>query len=130
LPVTFRGGFDRSRTADVYSEFDVLVVPSLWSENSPLVIHEAFMAGVPVVGSRQGGIPGLVNDGVNGRLYDAFSATELARILGELIDDRSLVERFAAHLPPVKSIAQDADEWNALYQRLVARTPQLEFSST
>ena len=36
---------------------DVLVVPSLWLENSPLVIHEAFQAGVAVVGRRIGGIP-------------------------------------------------------------------------
>src|SRR4030095_13264616 len=36
--------------------FDLLVVPSIWEENSPLVIREAFAAGVPVVASRIGGI--------------------------------------------------------------------------
>ena len=59
LPVRFMGAFDRERTADVYAQIDVLVVPSLWLENSPLVIHEAFMAGVPVVGARIGGIADL-----------------------------------------------------------------------
>ena len=54
----FTGAFDRERVAEVYAQIDVLVVPSLWLENSPLVIHEAFMAGVPVVGARIGGIAG------------------------------------------------------------------------
>ncbi len=73
LPVRFMGPFDQDRAQDVYSQIDVLVVPSLWPENSPLVIHEAFMAGVPIVGARQGGIPELVSDGVNGLIYDAYS---------------------------------------------------------
>src|SRR5262249_1399492 len=70
LPVDFMGGFAREQTAAVYDQIDVLVVPSLWLENSPLVIHEAFMAGIPVVGARIGGIADLVEDGVSGLLYD------------------------------------------------------------
>src|SRR3954452_24927253 len=62
LPVTFTGRFDRADAAEIYGALDVLVVPSLWPENSPLVIHEAFMAGVAVVAARAGGIPGLVAD--------------------------------------------------------------------
>ena len=49
----------------------------LWPENSPLVIHEAFMHRVPVVAARVGGIPELVLDGENGLLYDAFDAESL-----------------------------------------------------
>ena len=65
------GAFRRPRSiaqddpARVTVGIDVLVVPSLWLENSPLVIHEAFMHGVAVVGSRLGGIPGLIDDGVS-----------------------------------------------------------------
>ncbi len=61
LPVQFRGAFHNGQGAEVYRRFDLLVVPSLWPENSPLVIHEAFMAGVPVVAARIGGIPELVD---------------------------------------------------------------------
>ena len=53
-------------------EIDVLVVASLWPENSPLVIHEAWMAGVPVVGAEMGGVADLVSDGRDGLLYDGF----------------------------------------------------------
>src|SRR5439155_3810422 len=118
VPVTFHGGFDRANVAEVYDALDVLVVPSLWPENSPLVIHEAFMHGVTVVGSRTGGIPGLVVDGVNGLLADAFSSESLRRALQRLISDPGLRARLAADAPPVKTIAEDAAEWDARYARL------------
>jgi glycosyltransferase involved in cell wall biosynthesis len=117
-PVRFAGGFDHQRTRDVYGEIDVLVVPSLWPENSPLVIHEAFMAGVPVVGSRQGGIPELVTHEKNGLIYDAYSVVALRAALQRLIDQPELLRRFAAELPAVKSIEQDAEEWEARYREV------------
>ena len=118
LPVQFMGAFDRERTADVYAQIDVLVVPSLWLENSPLVIHEAFMAGIPVVGARIGGIAGLVDDGRTGVLYEPTSAGELAGVLRQLIADperlRALTE-LARTVPHVKSIGDDAREWEETY---------------
>lgn len=119
LPVRFMGGFERSRTREVYGQIDVLVVPSLWPENSPLVIHEAFMAGIPVIGARQGGIPELVTHGEHGLIYDAFSAADLRAALARVLNEPGLLERFARNLPAVKSIEQDAEEWDRRYQGLV-----------
>lgn len=118
LPVRFMGGFAADDAARVYAQMDVLVVPSLWLENSPLVIHEAFMAGVPVVGARMGGIADLVSDGRNGRLYEATSAGELAAVLQAVVDTRSVLSDWARALPPVKSIEDDADAWEAIYREL------------
>jgi glycosyltransferase involved in cell wall biosynthesis len=109
--------------ASVYDSLDVLVVPSLWPENSPLVIHEAFLRGVAVVAARIGGIPGLVTEGVNGLLYDPFDPGALAEALQRLVDDRTLVGRLVAAAPPVKSIADDASEWESRYERLSRRVP-------
>jgi glycosyltransferase involved in cell wall biosynthesis len=118
LPAVFHGGFDRARTADVYAGLDVLVVPSIWLENSPLVIHEAFQAGVPVIGSRIGGTADLIADGCNGRLYDPASPAALASILQSAIDDRQLLTTWAARLPAVKSIEDDAREWERVYEEV------------
>jgi glycosyltransferase involved in cell wall biosynthesis len=124
LPVAFMGPFSHRRSADAYSQIDVLVVPSLWMENSPLVIHEAFMAGVPVVAARIGGIPDLVADGINGLLYDPRSPDELRTILRNLIDAPDRLTALAGARPPVKSVADDAREWEAIYARAVeARRP-------
>ena len=119
LPIEFRGGFPPERAADVYAQLDVLVVPSLWLENSPLVIHEAFMAGVPVVGARIGGIADLVVDGRTGLLYTPESAGDLARALRAIVDDRALLDRFRRALPAVKSIAADGEEWERIYSSVV-----------
>ncbi|HTH00149.1 MAG TPA: glycosyltransferase family 4 protein [Vicinamibacterales bacterium] len=119
LPVVFQDGFDRERVSDVYNNLDVLVVPSLWPENSPLVIHEAFMHHVAVVGARVGGIPELVTEEINGFLYDPFDSDSLAASLQRLIDDRELVETLARRVPAVKSIEQDAREWEQRYRRVL-----------
>jgi glycosyltransferase involved in cell wall biosynthesis len=121
LPVRFMGGFERPDAANVYAGIDVLIVPSLWLENSPLVIHEAFISGVPVIGSRIGGIPGLVNDGVNGLLVDAGSDASLAAAMRALIDSPSRIRQLASGAPRVKSIGDDAAFWTALYADVGAR---------
>jgi glycosyltransferase involved in cell wall biosynthesis len=119
-PVRFAGGFDRDRVHDIYRHIDVLVVPSLWPENSPLVIHEAFMHRLPVVAARAGGIPELVQHQVNGLLYEAFSVSALRAALQRLLDDRVLVDTLGTRAPAVKSIAQDAREWHERYQQVCA----------
>lgn len=119
-PIRFMNAFTRDQTAAIYEQIDVLVVPSLWLENSPLVIHEAYMAGVPVVGSRIGGIADLVADGSNGSLYEPTSSRELTAALQALIDDPDRLEHFRRTLPRVKTIAEDAREWEAAYRTVTA----------
>ena len=121
LPVRFLGRFESDRRAEVYARLDVLVVPSLWPENSPLVVHEAFQAGLPVVAARMGGIAELVADGRSGLLYDATSAADLARCLRSLLHDRTLLARLARDVPPLKSIGEDAAAWEGRYRSLLAR---------
>jgi glycosyltransferase involved in cell wall biosynthesis len=121
LPVRFEGAFDRDRTAEVFASIDVLVVPSIWLENSPLVIHEAFMAGVPVVGARIGGIADLVTHETNGLLYEPRSTASLTNALKRLIDDRQLLDAFARRLPAVTSMETHAREWEAIYTELLRR---------
>lgn len=122
LPVRFMGAFARDAVAEAYAQIDVLVVPSLWLENSPLVIHEAFMAGAAVVAARIGGIAGLIDDGVSGILYDPASPDDLRAVLRRLVDDPAEVQRIARSAPRVKQIVEDAARWDSLYDE-VARTP-------
>jgi glycosyltransferase involved in cell wall biosynthesis len=120
-PVRFVGGFSAGGAASAMADLDVLVVPSIWLENSPLVIHEAFMAGLYVVGANTGGIPGLLGGGRHGRLYDANSPDGLAGVLADLARDPDRVRQMGAAAPPVKSIDEDAREWEARYEDVIAR---------
>jgi len=119
LPVRFCGSFDNRDGAAIYDRFDLLVVPSLWPENSPLVIHEAFMAGVPVVAARTGGIQELIADGVNGVLYDSPSPAALADALVTLLNQPERITQMANRLPTVKTIEADAMDWERRYETLL-----------
>ena len=68
--VTFLGEADTSEVPDLLRAACAVVVPSRWYEGQPRVILEAFAAGVPVLASRIGGLPELIEEGVNGRLVD------------------------------------------------------------
>lgn len=71
---------------------DILVLPSL-QETFGMVLLEGMAGGVPVVGSRTGGIPEVIDEGKNGRLFAPGDAVELAAILDELLHDPALAKR-------------------------------------
>lgn len=119
LPVRFMGPFDHDEVADALADVDVLAVPSRWLENSPLVIHEAFMAGVPVIGAAIGGIGDLIDGG--GLLVPPDDAGALAAAIGSLIEAPGRLDALRARIPAVKSLDEDARDWIARYAAAVAR---------
>jgi len=73
--------------ADFFRHVDVLVVPSLWHEPFGMVIVEAFARGIPVLASRRGGIPEIVEDGRTGWLFDPDEPGSLRERLEALLRD-------------------------------------------
>ncbi len=69
-----------------------VIVPSSWPENCPMIILEALRAGVPVVATRIGGIPELVEDGVTGILIKPSDPAGLANAIVKACTDASLRE--------------------------------------
>lgn len=72
------------QVVETIQKYDALVVPSVWLETGPLVVLEAFAAGVPVIGSRLGGIAEMVRDGVDGLLFHPGNPADLAEKLDQL----------------------------------------------
>ncbi len=116
--IEFCGRFENNEIAQILGETDVLVVPSIWYENSPITIHEAFLAQVPVVTSRFGGMADLVEDGVNGLLFEVGNAEDLRRCLQAFVDNPDLVIRLRPDPSSVKSIEKDGLEMERLYRSL------------
>lgn len=81
---------------DVFCHVDAIVVPSIWSENAPLVISEALHARVPVVASDAAGMAELVSDGVNGFLFAHRSAASLAGAMHRVLADPAAAARLGA----------------------------------
>lgn len=67
-----------------------VIVPSEWYENNPLTIIEAYANGKPVIGSKIGGIPEIIDDGNTGYLFEMKSVQELSNkiSIAENIDDK------------------------------------------
>jgi len=101
--------------------FDVLAVPSQWLETGPLVVLEAFAAGVPVIGSSLGGIRELVRDEVNGLLVAPDSVHAWAQALLRLATEDGLIERLASGVCPPRHIDDVADDMASLYANLALR---------
>ncbi|HQB30903.1 MAG TPA: glycosyltransferase [Syntrophales bacterium] len=118
--VRFCGTFPGERTGEVLGGMDVLVVPSLWHENSPLVILEAQRAGVPVIASRVGGTSELIREGENGFLFERGDDGELSRILERLCRDGDLVGRLSRNAPAPRTMESYAGEIEGIYRALAS----------
>ena len=99
--VTFLGQVPHNEIPTLFQEAQVFVIPSIEDENGDteglgLVTLEAAACGLPVVGSRVGGIPDVIEDGVNGFLVNQKNANELADRLEQLLNDEELRNKLGA----------------------------------
>ena len=78
---------------EVFDRCDAIVVPSIWAENSPLVIHEALQARVPVITADYGGMAEYVHHEENGLLFSHRDPASLAVQMQRLADDPALAGR-------------------------------------
>jgi glycosyltransferase involved in cell wall biosynthesis len=104
--------------------FDVLCLPSRW-EGLGLVLVEAMLLGVPVIGSRSGAIPDVLGHGRYGLLFDTDDASDLARALRQARGDeagmRSRADRARGYARERFSVAAMAERTEAVYDRVLER---------
>ena len=118
--IEFRGAYQHAAVYDILSALDVIVVPSVWYENSPFVIQEAQSAHVPVVASRLGGMRELVIDEQDGLLFEPGDATDLARQLGRLTQTPDLLGRLRPDGTTVRPADDEMKELSQHYRRLTS----------
>jgi glycosyltransferase involved in cell wall biosynthesis len=109
-----------AQVPQLLAEADVLVVPSVWYENSPLTLHEAFLAGLPVIASDHGGLREFVQHEVNGLRFKPGSVRALRAAITRLIDEPELLGRLRAKRTHVMSIADHAQALDAIYAAATA----------
>jgi glycosyltransferase involved in cell wall biosynthesis len=109
--------------ADFYRKVQVLVVPSVWEEPSGLVLVDALAAGRPVIGSKIGGIPELIEDNVTGWVVEPTPAN-FAAILRRLIDDPDMLasayKALLAKRSDVRAFPDLVDEYTEAYASIYA----------
>ena len=93
--VEILGFMENDKIKDYIKKCSFVVVPSIWYENCPYSILETLEVGKPVIASRIGGIPELVEDNVNGFLYKYDDYKDLEQNIKKLYYNRRLIEKMS-----------------------------------
>lgn len=94
--IQWLGSYNNETIVDeVFNHIDAIVVPSIWGENSPLVIHEALEAKVAVITANFGGMKEYIHHEVNGLLFEHRNPQKLAQQMKRFIDNPNLANTLA-----------------------------------
>jgi glycosyltransferase involved in cell wall biosynthesis len=121
--ISFRGAIGSWEFVSSLRQYDFLVVPSQWMETGPMVVLEAFAAGVPVIGSKLGGIAEIVRHGVDGLLIEHNSVGGWAETLRRVTEDAALRAHLKAGVDLPRTSVEVARDMLALYESLLGSWP-------
>jgi glycosyltransferase involved in cell wall biosynthesis len=113
------GTFPNAELGRILDNIDVLVVPSRWYENTPLVIQSALATKTPVVATNLGGMSELIKHEINGLLFELNDYESLHRQLKRLVDDRQLLSQFVENIPPERTIEAMIDDIEGIYEKVL-----------
>jgi glycosyltransferase involved in cell wall biosynthesis len=104
----------------LYATADLTVVPSMWHDNSPMVIYESLLSGTPVIGSDIGGIPELIEEGETGHIVPHGNAEALAKGVIQHFDRpaherRAMRQRCAAYALANMTMERHLDRLQQVY---------------
>jgi len=117
--IIFKGAYNNNNINEVLNDIDVLIVPSIWYENAPLVIQEAFLAGIPVITSNIGGMAELVKDKVNGFTFKVGSSEELMSTIKKISYNPMILNSLDSSRDIVVDIEDDVKEIIKIYEKLI-----------
>ncbi len=117
--IQFCGCYAHERSPEIYSNLDVLVVPSLWYD-FPLVAHEALATETVVVATDLPGLNEIVTNEVNGLLFERGDAGALAEQLRRLARSPELVAKLRAGRGQVRRIEDAVAEFERVYSDAAA----------
>jgi glycosyltransferase involved in cell wall biosynthesis len=121
--VRLHGPYDNARVDALMRGMDVVVMPSVWWENAPVVIEEALRNRIPVLCSDIGGMAEAVREGLDGFHFSAGSATELAALIRELAADPQRLAALGQSMRMPPTPAQVAASHIELYEELIDEAP-------
>ena len=118
--IEFLGTFPNERIYEILSSHDVIVIPSVWKENTPMVLLASQAAGIPAIVSEEEGLLETVTDEKNGLTFKTGNSEELADCIARLATDRDLLKRLSQQTLPGFSIEKHTEILEELYKRCLA----------
>ncbi len=117
--IRFNGPYDRQRVDGLMQSVHAVIMPSVWWENSPVVIQEALRNRRPVICSDIGGMAEKVRDGVDGFHFSAGNPTALASLVKRLVADRAVLAELTAGLSGEPELVSGLGAYVGVYRELV-----------
>ncbi|WFE91191.1 glycosyltransferase family 4 protein [Roseibium porphyridii] len=114
--VRFAGSYQNTDMPSLVRQADWIMMPSVWWENSPVIIQEAFFHGRPIICSDIGGMAEKVRPGIDGLHARASSPEDLADRMCEALTNQDLWSRLRAGIQPPKTHLESAGEHVVLYR--------------
>jgi glycosyltransferase involved in cell wall biosynthesis len=115
--IYFMGTFDNKDAAKIFKEIDVLVFPSLWEENSPLVLREAIISKTPIIASDAGGVSELIDN--KEFLFKRGDEEELFNKMVFFMENQQNQRDFNNKSVLIKDIRENSMEMENIYSGLI-----------
>lgn len=117
--LVMHGSYSPNQMPEIMREADLGLVLPIWEDNGPQVAMEFINYGIPVLGTRMGGIPDFVKEGY-GRLFDPYNDDEVKEVIQWLnVLTRDTIDSFAKNLRPLISPEEHAEKIRTLYGAIV-----------
>jgi glycosyltransferase involved in cell wall biosynthesis len=114
--IHFMGPYEPSGVDRLMRGVHAVLVPSIWWENSPVVIQEALRNRRPVICSDIGGMAEKVRDGIDGFHFPVGNSIALASLLRELATDRTILSELVSQMSGLPAVQSSLDSFLELYR--------------
>lgn len=122
--IIIKGEYSPENIGEVYSSFDILIIPSIWGETFSFVAHEAFSAKIPVIAANIGVFNEIIQDGKNGLLFKVNNTNSLYNCIMKIIKEPSLINKFSENIKKPKTWNEYVKELSYLYNEILGNGRQ------
>jgi glycosyltransferase involved in cell wall biosynthesis len=119
--IEFLGAYKYEQQPEIYKYIDLLAVPSIWWENSPLILLSALAHKVPAIVSNLGGMTEIVRDGENAFAYDVGNAGSLAGVLRHIDKDPTILNKLKDGIRYPPRLEEEAFMYEETYLSLLGK---------
>lgn len=117
--IKFLGTFPNDELGSVLEEIDVLVVPSRWYENTPLVMQSALATRTPLIVTDLGGMAELVKHCENGLLFKLNDSNSLRAQLLSILKDRAMLKRMSENIKEERTVADMVNDIESVFEEVL-----------
>jgi glycosyltransferase involved in cell wall biosynthesis len=124
--IEFCGKYDYEMMPEMLKNIDIVAVPSLWWENSPLVLLRALMHNVPIIASNMGGLNEVVKDGENGLIFSVIDSEasktksqKLSDIIWKISENPKILNDLKSRIHHPQRIEEMVFSYENIYERVI-----------